>query len=234
MIGRHQMADYAQASQRAGRHVVILSHPDPGSFNHAIARTYCDAVRFYGGEVVVRDLYAIGFDPVLKAEERPGPGHPHPLRDVADELEIIRRSDVFVMIYPIWFGSAPAMLKGYVDRVLGAGVVPGDVKAGVSTSLLGNKRMLSFTTSATTSLWLDEQGQQQALRTVFDRYLMFGFGMHAHKHVHFGHITDELTERFAAQHLHDVKENARHVCAEVAVGDMALLHNPELAGVLSE
>lgn len=228
------MADYSQPSKSAGRHVVILCHPDPGSFNHSIARTYHETVRFYGQEAVIRDLYAIGFDPVLKAEERPGPDHPHPLRDVADELEIIRRSDVFVMIYPIWFGSAPAMLKGYVDRVLGAGVMPSDVEKGASTSLLGGKRMLSFTTSATTSIWLDEQGQQQALRTVFDRYLMFGFGMHAQKHVHFGHITDELTERLAGQHLHDVKEQARHVCAEVAVGDEALLHDPALAGAIAQ
>jgi NAD(P)H dehydrogenase (quinone) len=226
------MADQPQDLETTGRHIVILSHPGPDSFNHAIARAYCDAVRFYGQEAVVRDLYAMGFNPVLSGVERPGPNHPHPFRDVADELEIIRRSDVFVMIYPIWFGSAPAMLKGYVDRVLGAGVVPSDVQAGKSTSLLGDKRMLSFTTSATTGLWLDEQGQQSALRTVFDRYLMFAFGMHSQKHVHFGHITDELIERSASQHLQDVKEQARHICAEVAVGDEALLHDPSLAGAL--
>jgi NAD(P)H dehydrogenase (quinone) len=223
------MVDHANASKGSGRHIVILSHPHPGSFNHSIARTYCDTVRFYGQEAKIRDLYAIGFDPVLKENERPGANHPHPLRDVADELEIVRRSDVFVMIYPIWFGSAPAMLKGYVDRVLGAGVMPEDVQKGASTSLLGNKRLLSFTTSATTKIWLDGQGQQSALQTVFDHYLMFGFGMHSQKHVHFGHITDELSERFARQHLHDVEEQARQICAEVATGDESVFNNSALA-----
>ena len=118
------MADQPQDHKPAGRHIVILCHPGPDSFNHAIARTYCEAVGFYGQQAILRDLYAMDFDPVLKAAERPGPNHPHPYRDVADEIEIIRRSDVFVMIYPIWFGSAPAMLKGYVERVLGTGVVP--------------------------------------------------------------------------------------------------------------
>jgi NAD(P)H dehydrogenase (quinone) len=210
------MADHAHASTTVGRHVVILSHPGPVSFNHAVARTYCDTVRSTGQDVVLRDLYAIGFDPVLKAVERPGPEHPHPLRDVADELEIIRRSDVFVLIYPIWFGSAPAMLKGYVDRVLGAGVVPQAVQDQVPTSLLGEKRLLSFTTSAASGAWLDEQGQQSALRTVFDRYLMHAFGMGKDKHVHFDHITGDLTEQLATQHLHDVRDEAQRICAAVA------------------
>jgi len=225
MIGTHIMTEQTNISKKPGRHVVILSHPDPESFNHSVAKTYCDAVRFAGQDVVLRDLYELGFDPVLKAIERPGPRHPHPLRDVADELEIIRRSDVFVLVYPIWFGSAPAMLKGYVDRVLGAGVVPHAVQDGAPTSLLGNTRLLSFTTSATTGIWLDEQGQQSALRTVFDGYLRHAFGMQARKHVHFGHIVEGLSEKFARQHLQDVKQQAQQTCAEVA-RDEAAVHDP--------
>lgn len=185
------MADKSQASKAAGRHVVVLCHPGTGSFNHAIAQAYCDTVRWCGQEVVLRDLYDIGFDPVLKAIERPGPEHPHPLRDVADEIEIIRRSDVLVLIYPIWFGSAPAMLKGYVDRVLGTGVVPAAIQQQAPTSLLGEQQLVSFTTSAADEAWLDAQGQQSALNTVFDRYLMHAFGMRGEKHVHFAYITDE-------------------------------------------
>lgn len=216
-------------SQTAGRHVVILSHPESDSFNHSIANAYCDAVRWAGQEVVLRDLYAIGFDPVLKAVEKPGPGHPHPFRDVADELEIIRRSDVFVLIYPIWFGSAPAMLKGYVDRVLGAGVVPEAVKEGAPTSLLGGKQLLSFTTSAMRGVWLAEQGQESSLITVFNRYLVHAFGMKGERHVRLDHITDELTPRFAEQHLQDVKDEAQRMCAKLAedqgVRERELLHS---------
>lgn len=215
------MAIASQASANAGRHVVILSHPAPGSFNHAVANAYCDAVRYAGQEAVLRDLYAIGFDPVLRADERPGPAHPHESRDVADELELIRRSDVFVLVYPIWFGSAPAMLKGYIDRVLGAGVVPGAVQDREPTSLLGNKRLLSFTTSAAGGVWLDEQGQQEALRTVFDRYLTHAFGMSAERHIHFDHITGDLSERSAAPHLQDVRDEAERMCVAVA-----RLHSP--------
>lgn len=210
------MVAFPQQPTNAGRHVVILSHPAAGSFNHAIARAYSDAVRYADQEVVLRDLYAMGFDPVLRAEERPGPAHPHPSRDVADELELIRRSDVFVLVYPIWFGSAPAMLKGYVDRVLGAGVVPSAVQDRAPSSLLGSKRLLSFTTSAADAAWLDQEGQQAALRTVFDRYLAHAFGMGTEEHIHFDQVTSALSERAAAQHLRQVKDVAESACVELA------------------
>src|SRR3954467_1179436 len=101
----------------APRHAVILCHPDPKSFNRAVADAYCDAVRKQGQEVMVRDLYAMGFDPVLKAEERPTVDNFKLSEDVEAEIALLASSDVFVLVYPIWFGTPPAMLKGYVERV---------------------------------------------------------------------------------------------------------------------
>ena len=46
-------------------HAVILAHPDADSFNAAVAQAYCEAVRGPGHEAVLRDLYRLGFDPVL-------------------------------------------------------------------------------------------------------------------------------------------------------------------------
>ncbi len=216
MIGTRPTPSHALEPGPAGRHVVILSHPGPDSFNHSVARAYCDAVRGAGQEAVLRDLYATGFDPVLKAEERPGPAQAHLLPDVADELDVIRGSDVFVLVYPIWFGGPPAMLKGYVDRVLGAGITPRSEMDRTPTGLLGRKTLLGFTTSAASAIWLDEQGQQSALQTVLDQYLAHAFGMGASRHLHFGHVTEALTERFAEQHLQGVREAAERACAEVA------------------
>lgn len=200
---------------KIGRHVVILCHPDTDSFNHSIAETYCDTVRANGHEVVLRDLYAMGFDPILKADERPGPDFVVS-PDVARELAVIDGGDVFVLIYPIWFGSPPAMMKGYVERVLGSGIGPEAVQHQARGALLGGKRLLSFTTSATSSIWLNQEGQEQALRDVFDRYLTHAFGMRAHAHVRFSHITSTLSERFAGQYLLDVADKARRLCAEIA------------------
>ena len=139
------MTDNENAPSRTPRHAVILCHPDPHSFNRGVADAYCAAVRKCGQDVVVRDFYAMGFDPVLKGHERPTGADFTPSPDVRRELDLLRPCDVFVLVYPIWFGTPPAMLKGYVERVLGAGVDPKSVRARAGTSFLAGKRLLSFT-----------------------------------------------------------------------------------------
>ena len=211
-----------------GGHAVILCHPDPASFNHAIARTYRDTVIAAGQRVALRDLYAIGFDPVLTAAERPTLPSPACRQDVLDEIAAIDGCDVFVLIYPIWFGSAPAMLKGYVERVFGAGVQPEAMQGRARTNLLGGKRLLSFSTSAASKIWLDEQGQGQGLNSVFDQYLVHAFGMRSQEHRRFAHIVPGLSARFADQYLRDVAAQAQRTCAQIAFGDEALLADPAL------
>src|SRR5579863_9114538 len=120
---RHPMTE----TKRRYRHIVIRCHPEPESFNAAMAKAYCAEVESHGHETIVRDLYAMAFDPVLKARERPGMAF-QPMPDVETELAIIGGGDVFVLFYPIWFGGPPAILKGYVERVLGSGAMPQQIK----------------------------------------------------------------------------------------------------------
>jgi len=194
------------------RHAVILCHPDPKSFNRSIADTYCAAVRECGQEVLVRDLYAINFDPVLKAHERPTIENFQVSPDVTAELDLLRGNDVFVLIYPIWFGTPPAMMKGYVERVLGSGVDPKSVVSREPTSFLAGKKLVSFTTSATSAPWLNEQGEWLSLRYLFDHYLTHAFAMQPDEHVHFANVTPRMEQRWAEQHLYEVQQQARRTC----------------------
>jgi NAD(P)H dehydrogenase (quinone) len=196
------------------RHVVILCHPEQDSFNASIAATYGAAVREHGHEVIVRDLYAMGFHPVLKSSERPGSGFKQ-FRDVEDELEVLRETDVFVLVYPIWFGGAPAMLKGYVERVLGSGVMPKAVYEHSAKGALAGKRMVSFTTSGLKEIWLDEMGQLESLIQGFDRYIEHAFAMLPSRHHHFGNISPAMDAAWAAEHLEDVKVQARAIADEL-------------------
>ncbi|WP_235531614.1 NAD(P)H-dependent oxidoreductase [Sphingomonas sp. Leaf67] len=204
------------AVAQGGRHAVILCHPDPHSFNRAIANCYCKEVRAAGQETVLRDLYAMQFDPVLYANERPTLATPVLAKDVIAERNILWDCDVFVLIYPIWFGSAPAMMKGYVERVFGAGVSPEDVRRQDRGVLLGGKRLLSFTTSALSQYWLSEAGQETALTTIFDDYIVHAFGMHAKEHMRFAQVTGEMRQPSAEQHLARVARQARRTCGQVA------------------
>ncbi|WP_454887511.1 NAD(P)H-dependent oxidoreductase [Sphingomonas oryzagri] len=84
---------------------------------------------------------------------------------------MIRGSNVFVLVYPIWFGMPPAILKGYIDRVLGAGVTPRDVQHRTALTLMRGQRLVSITSSGASKAWLDQQGQMESLRNVLGRYL---------------------------------------------------------------
>lgn len=198
------------------RHVVVLAHPDPQSFNAIIANTYCETVRACGQEAVLRDLYAIGFDPVLKDSERPGTRGFALSKDVQDELAAIDGGDVFILVYPIWFGMPPAMMKGYIDRVLGTGVTHREIRDRAAQGVLRNKRMISITTSGTREVWLDEQAQIESLKNVLSRYLSNAFGAKSVEHLQFGGITEGFSKRFIDQNLQDVRDRARKVCATVA------------------
>jgi NAD(P)H dehydrogenase (quinone) len=198
------------------RHVVVLAHPNAHSFNALVADAYCEAVRAAGQDPIVRDLYAMGFDPVLKDSERPHEGGTTLSPDVRVEREAILGSDVFVFVYPIWFGMPPAILKGYVDRVLGAGVTPREMQSGTGTDLLRDKRLVSITSSGASKAWLNQQDQIESLRALFERYLAHGFGMKAYDDIHFGETIEGLSQDFIDPLLAKVQQLAQKVCAEVA------------------
>ena len=179
------------------KHAIIACHPDGGSFTLAIANRYAEAVRKHGHLAIVRDLYRLGFDPVLKLTEREGA----PAPDVVAEWAALGEVDVFVLVYPIWFGAPPAMLKGYIDRVFGAGRTRGEAREGARSGILHGKSLVSLTLSGGMRAWLDEKGVLESLRNLFDRYLGEVFGLPETHHYHFDGVQPGLPERDYRFHL---------------------------------
>ena len=202
-------------SARRPRHAVILCHPDERSFNAAVANRYIRAVEAMGHEAILRDLYRMHFDPVLKADERPTAEDFMLAGDVAEELSILGGCDAFIFVYPIWFGLPPAMLKGYVDRVLGAGFSHMNLHQRSTHPLLSGRKLMSFSTSGTSKQWLEEQGAWMSLRVVFDKYLERGFSLTSSDHVHFSSIVEGLGARVAAEHLYKVEQAAQKLCSGI-------------------
>ncbi|SDA16544.1 NAD(P)H-dependent oxidoreductase [Sphingomonas sp. NFR15] len=201
------------------RHLLVCANPSTHSFDHAIVNTYAETARGYGHGVEVRDLYALGFDPVLRDEERPGTGAWTPSADVAAELDLLNAADILVLVYPIWYGLPPAMLKGYVDRVLGANHSFRKVADNRTQSPLAGKPLLSFSTSGLSHVWLHARGQDDSLRAVFDAYLMRAFGMRRSDHVAIDEIVPNMSEHHAAAQLERVRAAARQVCDMPARAD---------------
>lgn len=130
---------------------IIVANPNTTSFNHAIAQTAREIALTNGHEVYFHDLYAEHFDPIAISQELPKGG-------VVDE-EIQRycreliESEGIIIVHPNWWGMPPAILKGWIDRVIRPGVAyefqEQDSGEGVPVGLLKLKAALVFNTSNT-------------------------------------------------------------------------------------
>ena len=129
---------------------IILAHPWQGSFNHAVAATVRDALCAAGHCAPLHDLHSECFDPIMPPGELAG-GPPGAA--VAAHIAEIRAADGIVIVHPNWWGQPPAILKGWIDRVLRQGVAyefpPGCGADGVPDGLLKARAAVIFNTSNT-------------------------------------------------------------------------------------
>lgn len=190
------------------KHAIVVAHPRPDSLTGTVAKTYVEALGDFGHEVVFRDLYAMAFDPCLKAAEIPGPTGHHPAPDVVAERKLLADVDVFTFVYPLWFNAPPAILKGYVDRVfsMGFGYVP--APGGTEPGLDGRK-LMSFTSSGAPDAWLVSSGAMAALGEIFDGHIAAMCGLTVIDHVHFGGMVPGITDEAFADTLDAVRAAAR-------------------------
>jgi NAD(P)H dehydrogenase (quinone) len=126
--------------------LVIIGHQNPDSFCHAIARAAIDKLAAAGHEVVYHDLYDEEFDPILRHDEVIGQGELDPV--IEQHCQEVLDADGYVVVHPNWWGQPPAMLKGWVDRVIRQGVMYEFTTEGVVGKLVG-KTALVLTTSNT-------------------------------------------------------------------------------------
>lgn len=132
---------------------VILAHPYRKSFNYAIYETVIAKLKENRHEVQAHDLYAEKFNPILQGSEVIDGQTTDPM--VLEHRFQIKNVQGIVVIHPNWWGQPPAILKGWIDRVLRSGVAyefhEGDDGSGVPYGLLKAKAALIFNTSNTTA-----------------------------------------------------------------------------------
>ncbi len=135
----------------------IVAHPRPNSFCHAISNRVCAKLAASGHELLHHDLYAERFDPCLTAEEAYTIGDTleTALSRTTDSLVAAYRaelasSDGLVVVHPNWWGKPPAILAGWMDRVLVPGVAYRLASAdGLPQGLLSIAKALVVNTSDT-------------------------------------------------------------------------------------
>jgi len=130
---------------------VILGHPTSGSFNHAIAQTVMDTLTANGHAFHYHDLYREQFDPVLPSDEIPKDAVLPPA--IEAHCREIGDVDGIVIIHPNYWSAPPAILRGWVDRVLRPGraynFVPDGHGGAKPVGLLSARVGLVFTTANT-------------------------------------------------------------------------------------
>jgi NAD(P)H dehydrogenase (quinone) len=189
---------------------VILAHPSPRSFNAAIARTAVAALKGCGHTVVFHDLYREKFEPVLPASEiRKNAKLPPYIQRHCDE---IGKADGLVIVHPNWWGEPPAMLKGWVDRVLRVGVAydfpPGaQGAAGLPIELLRNVKTVLILNTSDTPARRENEVLGDPLQTIWKNTLAFcgvsGFRRKMYR------VVVTSTPRDRASWLRDVQKRVR-------------------------
>lgn len=104
--------------------LVVIGHPCADSFSHAIAERAVRGLSAAGHDVDTIDLCAVGFTAAMSRGERLAYETDTPILDpqVAEHAVLVKAAQILVFVYPTWWSGPPAILKGWLERVLVPGV----------------------------------------------------------------------------------------------------------------
>lgn len=185
------------------RALVVYCHPDPASFTAAIRDLVLEKLAQAGAEVRLLDLYARGFAPALTQPEWQGYlACPDNIAPVAEDVAALRWCDTLIFVYPTWWYGLPAMLKGWLDRVLlpdVAFLMPDGANRTIRPGLHHITRLGVFTTGGASRLLtflIGAPGKRTLLRGV-------GLLCHPRKKTAFAmhYLMDSSTPESRARHL---------------------------------
>jgi NAD(P)H dehydrogenase (quinone) len=162
--------------------LIVHAHPEPRSFCAALKDT---AVAFFeknGHEVVVSDLYQMGFNPVggtqdftelkdqdyfkYQAEQVNAYQQDYFSPELKLEMEKVHSSDVIIFNFPLWWFGLPAILKGWVDRVFAMGFIDGAGKGVYDNGAYPNKKAFVTMTTGGPQPAYGDQGKNGEFDTI--------------------------------------------------------------------
>ncbi|MDB5511810.1 MAG: flavodoxin family protein [Enterovirga sp.] len=145
--------------------LIVYAHPEPTSFCAALRDRAVGTIRAAGHEVTVSDLYRDGFDPVAGRHDFTTVADPDRFHyqseqllaareggfsdEIRREQDRVRQADLFIIIYPIWWGGPPAIFKGWLDRVLAYGFAYEDGQRFETGFFRGRRGLIGMATGGT-------------------------------------------------------------------------------------
>ena len=189
---------------------IVYAHPWDGSYNHAILTSITEKLETKREPFQVIDLYKDGFNPVFTAEELK---HFHkgetPYSLVKDYQEKLKQSTELIFIFPVWWWDLPAILKGFIDKVMLSGFAfIEDQNTGTLKGLLTNIKKTTVISTSTTDKEYIESEAGNAIQSVFINRTLADLGLkdESTKWIHFSRVnltTDEKRKQF----LKEISQN---------------------------
>ncbi len=191
--------------------LVVFSHPRRDSLTGQVADAVVAGLGDAGHEAELADLHGEGFDPVLREPDEPDWEREDKVYSAAarDEMARMERNDAVILVFPIWWWSMPAVLKGWIDRVWNKDWAYG-------SAFLSHKRALAIGLSASDEPTYAKRGYDTAIETQIVTGIFNYCGIEDGRFAYLHHSTDG-GERPAAM-IAEARELGRHFADGLAPG----------------
>jgi NAD(P)H dehydrogenase (quinone) len=163
--------------------LIVHAHPETASFNRALTDTAVAAIRSAGHSVEVSDLFEEGFNPVAGRHDFLSVADPDRFHyqseqdlaartgsfapDVRREQDRLRSADLLILQFPLWWGAPPAILKGWLERVLAYGFAYVDGRRFDTGLLKGRRALMCVTTGGTPERFSEAGGYGEIERVLW-------------------------------------------------------------------
>ncbi len=178
------------------KHFVVVAHPAIDSLTMKLAGAYTAELEKLGHTQLTNDLYRSGFNPILDAQGLQFGANV----DVADEQDQIRAADALTLIYPLWWLSMPAMMKGYIDRVFARGFAYERDATGIH-ALWSGKKAVVITVAGTAVPSLKSADDRKPTAALQDTLILRAVGFELVEHVHVEELDPKLSMDSVQHHL---------------------------------
>ena len=177
------------------RYLIIKSHPYAGSFNEGVAQTVIEAAKEKGHEVSEIDLVMDGFNPVMTGEDLKAWSQGQSVDPLVKKYQQkIEKADILVFPFPAWWGTMPAVLKGFCDKVLLPNWAYKKGAFGTLNGLLTTKKAIVINTTET-PLWIFRLWFHNPVRGAFIKDTLHVCGIKVIKFKQFDHMASGSKER---------------------------------------
>ena len=188
--------------------LIVYSHPNPASFNYAIKEASEKELEQLGHDVKVRDLYQLGFNPVLSGGDFEGIHSGNTLTEIKEEQDYVDWADALIFIHPVWWTGLPAMVKGYIDRIFSFGFAY-TYEDGMPKGLLDGKKVFIINTTGAPFEYYHDNGMHDVLKRTSDEGIYEFCAMEVIDHVFYGAVpavTDEDRQGYLVDILKKIKK----------------------------